>query len=115
VRIDGRPYWLLVDSGASRLALEPWAALELGLITEAEAARHAKRAGASGGGRTTRLRVGPVEVAGLTVPSVKAIVVNTFDGAADGDIRPAGLLGLAAFGDRVWTLDYGRRRLAVEE
>lgn len=114
-RIAGRSYWLLVDSGATRLGLEPWAALELGLISEAEVARHVKRPGASGGGRTTRLRVGPVEVAGLTVPSVKAMVVNTFDGEVDGEIRPAGLLGLAAFGERVWTLDYGRKRLAVEE
>jgi predicted aspartyl protease len=114
-KVNGRPFWLLVDSGASRLVLEPWAAVELGLMDEEEAARHRKRDGASGGGRRTRLRLDAVEVAGTRFRAVKALVVDTFtDVDADG-VRPAGLLGLAAFGDRIWTLDYGTRRLVVEE
>jgi hypothetical protein len=89
VRLDGRALPLLVDSGADGLFLEPWAAEATG--------------------------IGPlaVEIEGFRLPRVRPRVLETFTKADPGPLRPAGLLGLAAFGARAWTLDFSRGRLAV--
>ncbi|NUN52619.1 MAG: membrane protein insertase YidC [Planctomycetaceae bacterium] len=48
VRVNGKPLWLMVDSGATKVFLEPWAALDLDLITEARAKRHDARGASLG-------------------------------------------------------------------
>ncbi len=94
---NGTPYSFLVDSGANHLALEPWVTRELGL-------------------KGRRVLLETVEVAGRTFKNTRARVLATFGNVKDKDgKRPAGLLGLAGFGDLVWTLDYGRKHLTVEE
>jgi hypothetical protein len=116
VVLSGRSYWLLVDSGAARLFLEPWAALELELISERDARRHEGKEAALGRSRVTRVVLPTVEVAGRTFTDVRAGVVNTFGGAGGEEgIRPAGLLGLAGFGELVWTVDFGARLIYIEE
>jgi predicted aspartyl protease len=115
VEVNGRPFLLLVDSGASRLVLEPWAALELGLISGSQAARHASKAETARGARFTSVRLDSVKVAGRTFRDVKGWVALTFgsDPARDGE-RSGGLLGLQVFGKLSWTLDFGARKLSVE-
>ncbi len=111
-RIGGRPFRLMVDTGAKGVFLEPWAALELGLIDAAEA-----RSRETGAGSRAAVRFLPVQIASLTVAgrefrAVRARVVRVHPAAGDGG--PAGLLGLSEFGPLAWTLDYGARRLTVE-
>jgi len=88
-RIRGRPFPLLVDSGATRLFLEPWASRELG---------------------TDPLTL---EIGGRALPPIAPRTLRTFEGLGDASVRPAGLLGFAAFGDLVWTVDFSTRRLTV--
>ena len=107
--------WMLVDSGATRLGLEPWAAHELGLIDSVELERFAKRAGATGGGRRKTVRVDRMTVAGREFRRVRATVLNTFGKRKHGGRRVAGLLGLAGLGKLVWTLDYATRDLDVSD
>jgi len=110
--IDGRPVVLLVDSGAERLALEPRAARRLGLLSAAEARELAPKAEAGARVRRREVRLKRVRVAGRTFRHVAGRVLSTFP---DRPGAPDGLLGLAAFGRYAWTLDYGTRRLTVEE
>jgi len=115
-RLAGREYSLLVDSGASRVWLEPWAARELELIDDAQVARLSDKGDAFGRGPNETLRLDAIEVAGRRFEHVPGGVVHTFpEGAGHGPNgeRPAGLLGLAAFGERIWTVDFPRRRLRV--
>jgi hypothetical protein len=115
-RIHGGRYWLLVDSGASRIMLEPWAAQELGLVTASEAERLRAKSGTFGKARHLDVRLERLSVAGGTFEKVDAGVVNTWEGVtADDGIQPAGLLGLAGLGDRVWTVDFGSGSIRVEE
>jgi hypothetical protein len=114
-RIDGGRYWLLVDSGASRIILEPWAAEELGLVTESEAERLRNKSETFGSVRHLDVRLERLNVAGGTFGDVDAGVVSTWEGVtAEDGIRPAGLLGLAGLGDRVWTIDFGTGSIRVE-
>jgi len=114
-RVNGTRLWMLVDSGAGRTYLEPWAASRLGLLSERDRPRHTTKSAAFGRGHTTAIRLDRLGVAGQHFTDVRAAVVNTF-----GDIvlpdghKPAGLLGLAGLGERVWTIDFRRRRLHVE-
>ncbi len=112
VGIGGRKYRLLVDSGATRVFLEPWAALELGLIDETEAARHDKKTESFRSGRITRIRLEDVTVAGRRFRDVPGGVVHTF---GKGPGRPAGLLGFWAFGELAWTLDFLAKTIRVKE
>lgn len=112
VLIGKRKYWLLVDSGATRVLLEPWAALELGLIDRTEAARHDAKSESFRSGRSTRIRLPEVTVAGKTFRDVPGGVVHTFP---TGEGRPAGLLGLQAFGELAWTLDFTAKTIRLEE
>jgi len=108
VKIHGRPYRLLVDSGATRLFVEPRVARELGLITDREVAAHQKKSETFRAGRVTQIRLKSVEVAGRTFTDISAGVVHTFaKGRADG------LLGLAGFGKLVWILDFKARIVRI--
>jgi len=114
VEINDRPYALLIDSGATTVFLEPWAALELGLITPERARRHEEKPGRQSDALFTRFTLDRVGVAGREFTDVRAAAVNTF-----GDVplahgpRPAGLLGLKGLGKLVWTLDYGNQTVHV--
>lgn len=109
-RIGGRTYWLLVDSGATRVYLEPWAALELGLISERAASSHGRKSDAFRSGRVTRIRIESMEVAGREFEDVAAGVVHTFGKRG----KPAGLLGLVGLGELVWTLDFAAQTIRVK-
>ncbi|MCK6460643.1 MAG: aspartyl protease family protein [Planctomycetes bacterium] len=112
--VNGRPLLLLVDSGATAVFLEPWAAVDLGLITEGRAKRHEERATSLSGARFTHFTLDRVEVAGRTFREIDAAAVDTFGPWSSPGFRPGGLLGLKGLGDLVWTLDYGTRTLRLE-
>jgi hypothetical protein len=112
--VNGRPLLLLVDSGATSVFLEPWAAQDLDLITEERAKRHGKRARSLSDALFTRFTLDRVEVAGRAFEDVDAAAVDTFGPWASPGFRPGGLLGLKGLGDLVWTLDYGTRTLRLE-
>jgi predicted aspartyl protease len=116
VELNGRPYMLMVDSGASRVFLEPWAARELGLLSEAREEDHARKATDPDDAHFTWVKVASVKLAGRTFEKVEAAVVNTFEGmASDDGHRPAGLLGLAGFGELRWTVDFAQREIRVHD
>ncbi|MGQ0612602.1 MAG: aspartyl protease family protein [Planctomycetaceae bacterium] len=110
--IDGRPFRLMVDTGAKGVFLEPWAALELGLIDATEAERRKEGAGSRADVRFPAVILDRIAVAGREFRDVRARVVRVHQG--EGPDGPAGLLGLSEFGPLSWTLDYDARRLTVE-
>ncbi len=110
--VQGRPLNLLVDSGAERLVLEPRIAADLGLISPAAARKLAKTGSAAGRTRRKSVQIRTVRVAGRTFRHVAGWVVATFPKMQG---APDGLLGLRGLGKLSWTLDYGTRRLTVEE
>jgi len=112
--VNDRKVLLLVDSGATTVFLEPWAAQELDLISADQAARHGRRARTLSDAIFTRITLDRVDVAGHAFTGIDAAVVDTFGPIVSPDFRPGGLLGLRAFGDLVWTLDYGSRTLHIE-
>jgi len=112
--VHDRRILLLVDSGATTVFLEPWAAQELDLITADEAARHGRRARTLADALFTRVTLDRVEVAGHAFAGIDAAVVDTFGPIVSPDFRPGGLLGLRGLGDLVWTLDYGTQTLFLE-
>jgi hypothetical protein len=115
VEIHGRRYHLLVDSGATRPILEPWVAVELGLLSEEQARRHEVKAAAESKTRYSRLTLESLTVADRTFRNVRAASVRTFgDQPIDGR-KAGGLLGLVGFGRLVWTIDYGTRELEIED
>lgn len=115
IEVNGKPFLLLVDSGATAVFLEPWAALELGLITPGEAKRHEERAGRLSDAVFTSFTLDSVRVPGRVFRDVDGAAVDTFgDRMPQEGFRPGGLLGLRGFGDLVWTLDYGTRTLSLE-
>jgi predicted aspartyl protease len=115
VAINGRRYHMLVDSGATRPILEPWAAVELGLLSEDQARRHQVKAPEESESRYSRFTLDSLTVAGRTFRHVSAAAVRTFgDQPIDGK-KAGGLLGLVGFGRLVWTIDYGTRELEIED
>jgi len=114
IGVNGKPFLLMVDSGATAVFLEPWAALELGLISPERAKRHEAKAGDASGALFSRFTLDSVAVPGHVFRDVEGAAVNTFGGETQEGLRPAGLLGLKGFGDLVWTLDYGTRKLRLE-
>jgi hypothetical protein len=114
VEIHGKPYMLLIDSGATAVFLEPWVALELDLISPERARRHETKAGRLSDALFTRFTLDTVGVPGRSFRDVEAAAVDTFGGMQGRGFRPGGLLGLAGFGKLVWTLDYGTRTLHVD-
>lgn len=115
VSINGRGYHLLVDSGAAGLYIEPWVAVDLGLLDADEAKQLRKDADSLKNVRMTRVKVERLEVDRRRFEDIGATVIRTF-----GTIRtktgrkPAGLLGIAGFGELVWTVAYDRMALKVE-
>jgi len=114
IGVNGKPFLLMVDSGATAVFLEPWAALELGLISPERAKRHEAKAAHGSGALFSRFTLDSVAVPGHVFRDVEGAAVNTFGGETQEGLRPAGLLGLKGFGDLVWTLDYGTRKLRLE-
>jgi hypothetical protein len=113
VHVNGKPFWLMVDTGATKVFLEPWAALELDLITKERAKRHETKAGSLSDALFTPFTLDTVAVPGRAFRDVDGAVVSTFGGVPDANVRLAGLLGLTGFGDLVWTLDYGTKTLRL--
>lgn len=114
IGVNGKPFLLMVDSGATAVFLEPWAALELGLISPERAKRHQTRADSASDALFSSFTLDTVAVRGRVFRDVDGAAVNTFRGEIHDGIRPAGLLGLKGFGDLVWTLDYGTQTLRLE-
>jgi len=114
VEINGRPLSLLVDSGATDLILEPWAARDLGLMNDYRLKDHDERAERADEVVYSRLDPVRVRVAGRTFEEIPALAVRTFGPEVQEEGLVAGLFGLQAFGRMVWTLDYGRRLLEPE-
>jgi len=116
VEISGKRYWLLVDSGAERVVLEPWVALELGLIKAREAKELSQRGEGFGRARRNGVRLPGLSVASRSFGPRSAWIVHTFgEDYPKGGFRPGGLLGLAGFGKLVWTVDFAARQLRVED
>jgi predicted aspartyl protease len=115
VLINGREYHLLVDSGAAGLYIEPWVAQELDLLDDDEAQELRKDADSLTKVRLTRVRVNRLEVDERAFLDIGATVIRTF-GAIETKTgrKPAGLLGIAGFGELVWTVAYDRMALKVE-
>ncbi len=114
IDVNGKPFMLMVDSGATAVFLEPWAALELGLISPERAKRHETRASSASDALFSSFTLDSVAVPGRVFRDVDGAAVNTFGGESRDGFRPGGLLGLKGFGDLVWTLDYGTRTLRLE-
>jgi predicted aspartyl protease len=114
IDVNGKPFMLMVDSGATAVFLEPWAARELDLISKEREERHETRASEAAGALHSRFTLESVAVHGRVFRDVDGAAVNTFAGREMAGFRPAGLLGLKGFGDLVWTLDYGTRTLRLE-
>jgi len=110
VRINGITKFMLIDSGANGIFLEPAFAFELGLIS----ARQQKRLDTKGA-TYLQAHFGAVELdtvafGPLVFTNVFAHVVKMTDDESRG-----GLLGIAGLGKHRWTLDYARRRLLLSE
>ena len=115
VEINGRRFNMLVDSGATNVVIEPWAALDLGLITSEQARWHRREAKNEHEVAYSYLDLETLRVEDQTFGDVAVVSTQTFgrEPTDDGHVI-AGLLALRAFGRRVWTVDYGRRRLLPE-
>ena len=74
VRIDGRSIDFLVDTGASSIALRESSAARLGIHPTARD-YNIKMQTANGVGRAARVQLGRVELGGITVRDVEALVV----------------------------------------
>jgi len=115
VKINGRRYHMLVDSGATRPILEPWVAVELGLLSADEARRHQVKAPAESDTRYSRFTLDSITIAGRTFRDVRGASVLTFGDQPIHGKKAGGLLGLVGFGRLVWTIDYGLRELEIED
>ena len=89
VKVNGKNLTMLVDTGATKVFLEPRVAVDLGLISKRDAAAHREKSEAFRSGRVTRVRLETVEVAGRSFEDVSAGVVLTFGDEVEAD----GLLG----------------------
>jgi len=116
VEVNGERCLMLVDSGANGVFLEPAFARKLGLIDEDEQERHAVKADHAGGARMTPVRIDRLRCGSHTFENLKANVVLVGDeGEPPGALPRGGLLGLAGLGPHRWTVDYGERRLILNE
>jgi len=115
VDLNGRRYHMLVDSGATRPILEPWVAVELGLLSADQARRHLVKAPAESATTYSRLTLDSVTVAGRTFRDVRGASVLTFGDQPINGKKAGGLLGLVGFGRLVWTIDYGTKELEIED
>jgi hypothetical protein len=104
----GKSIKVLFDSGNARSILDLAAARSLGLVLGPYT-----RDGKVVPGRYTT-QVNHATVGRAPLPPVKFVVLDLRKFVAQGQIPPAdGLLSYTALKDRVLTLDYGRRRVAI--
>jgi aspartyl protease family protein len=99
-RVDGRSVEFIVDTGASAIALRETAAARLG-IHPAARDYNIQMQTANGVGRAARVQLDRVEINGITVRDVAALVV------AD-EALSTNLLGMSFLSRIKWTHDRGR-------
>ena len=98
--IDGRAIEFLVDTGASSVAIRESEAARLGIRLSARD-YNVRTQTANGVGKAARVRLGIVELKGITVRDVEAIVVPD-------DALSTNLLGMSFLSRVKWTHDRGR-------
>jgi aspartyl protease family protein len=99
-RVEGRSIDFLVDTGASSVALRESAAARLG-IHPAARDYSVKVQTANGVGKAARVRLDRVEIAGITVRDVEALVVPD-------NALATNLLGMSFLSRVKWTHERGR-------
>jgi aspartyl protease family protein len=99
-RVDGRPVNFLVDTGASAIVLNEKSAAWLG-IHPAARDYTVRMQTANGVGKAARVRLNQIEVNGITVRDLDALVV------ADESLS-TNLLGMSFLSRVKWTHDRGR-------
>jgi aspartyl protease family protein len=100
VRVDGRSIECLVDTGASSVALRESSAARLG-IHPTPRDYNVRMQTANGIGRAARIRLDRVELSGITVRNVDAVVVPD-------EALSTNLLGMSFLSRVKWTHDRGR-------
>ena len=100
VRVDGRMIESLVDTGASTVALNEKSAAKLGIHPSARD-YNVRMQTANGVGKAARVRLDRVELNGITVRDVDAIVVPD-------EALSTNLLGMSFLSRVKWTHDRGR-------
>ena len=100
VRVDGRTIEFLVDTGASTVALNEKSAARLGIHPSARD-YNVRTHTANGVGKAARVRLDRVELNGITVRDVEALVMPD-DGLS------TNLLGMSFLSRVKWTHDKGR-------
>ena len=105
VRVDGRSIEFLVDTGASKVALRASAAARLGIHPSARDYT-VRMQTANGIGRAARVRLDRVELSGITVRDVDAVVVPD-------EALGTNLLGMSFLSRVKWSHDRGR--LVIEQ
>jgi aspartyl protease family protein len=99
-RVDGRSIEFLVDTGASSIALRESSAAKLGIHPSARD-YSVKMQTANGIGKAARVQLGRVEVGGITVRDVVALVVPD-------ESLSTNLLGMTFLSRVKWSHDRGR-------
>jgi len=99
-RVDGRSIDFIVDTGASAIALRETAAAKLGIHPSARDYT-VKMQTANGVGKAARVQLDRVEINGITVRDVTALVV------AD-EALSTNLLGMTFLSRIKWTHDRGK-------
>ena len=99
-RVDGRSIDFLVDTGASSIALRESSAAKLGIHPSARDYT-IKMQTANGVGKAARVQLDRVEVNGITVRDVEALVVPD-------EALSTNLLGMTFLSRVKWTHDRGR-------
>ena len=99
-RVDGRPVDFLIDTGASAIVLREKSAAWLG-IHPAARDYTVRTQTANGEGKAARVRLNQIEVNGITVRDIDALVV------AD-EALSTNLLGMSFLSRVKWTHDRGR-------
>jgi len=99
-RVDGRSIDFLVDTGASSIALRESSAAKLGIHPSARE-YSVKMQTANGIGKAARVQLGRVEVGGITVRDVDALVVPD-------ESLSTNLLGMTFLSRVKWSHDRGR-------
>lgn len=105
VRIDGRTIDILVDTGASSIALRESSAAKLGIHPSARD-YNIKMMTANGVGKAARVTLDRVELGGITVRDVEALVVPD-------ESLSTNLLGMTFLSRVKWSHDRGK--LVVEQ
>jgi aspartyl protease family protein len=99
-RVEGRSIDFLVDTGASAIALRESAAAKLGIHPSASD-YSVRMQTANGIGKAARVRLDRVEVSGITVRDVEALVIPD-------ESLTTNLLGMSFLSRVKWTHDRGR-------